>query len=92
MINKIWGFFIIIGVTVSILTGKIELINDLPEDEIISFYKQGEFVDLCRGPHLPSTGKVKAIKLTSMSSAYWRGDAKNQSLQRIYGIIVKRIA
>ena len=65
---------------------KIELINDLPEDEIISFYKQGEFVDLCRGPHLPSTGKVKAIKLTSMSSAYWRGDAKNQSLQRIYGI------
>ena len=65
---------------------KVELINDLPEGEILSFYKQGEFVDLCRGPHLPSTGKVKAIKLTTMSSAYWRGDASKQSLQRIYGI------
>jgi threonyl-tRNA synthetase len=65
---------------------KVELIKDLPEGEIISFYKQGEFVDLCRGPHLPSTGKVKAIKLTSMSSAYWRGDAKNKTLQRVYGI------
>ena len=65
---------------------KVEIIKDLPEGEILSFYKQGEFVDLCRGPHLPSTGKVKAIKLTSMSSAYWRGNAKNQSLQRIYGI------
>lgn len=65
---------------------KVELIKELPEEEIISFYKQGEFVDLCRGPHLPSTGKVKAIKLTSMSSAYWRGDAKNKSLQRVYGI------
>ena len=65
---------------------KVELINDLPEDEILSFYKQGEFVDLCRGPHLPSTGKVKAFKLTTMSSAYWRGDASKQSLQRIYGI------
>ena len=65
---------------------KVELIEELPEGEVISFYKQGEFVDLCRGPHLPSTGKVKAIKLTSMSSAYWRGDAKNQTLQRVYGI------
>lgn len=65
---------------------KVELIKELPEGEIISFYKQGEFVDLCRGPHLPSTGKVKAIKLTSMSSAYWRGDANNQTLQRVYGI------
>ena len=65
---------------------KVELIEELPEGETISFYKQGEFVDLCRGPHLPSTGKVKAIKLTSMSSAYWRGDAKNKSLQRVYGI------
>ncbi len=65
---------------------KVELIRDLPEGEIISFYKQGEFVDLCRGPHLPSTGKVKAIKLTSMSSAYWRGDSKNKTLQRVYGI------
>ena len=65
---------------------KVEIIKDLPEGETLSFYKQGEFVDLCRGPHLPSTGKVKAIKLTSMSSAYWRGDASKQSLQRIYGI------
>ena len=65
---------------------KVELIKDLPEGEVISFYKQGEFVDLCRGPHLPSTGKVKAIKLTSMSSSYWRGDANNQTLQRVYGI------
>ena len=65
---------------------KVELIKELPEGEVISFYKQGEFVDLCRGPHLPSTGKVKAVKLTSMSSAYWRGNAENQSLQRIYGI------
>ena len=65
---------------------KVEIISDLPEGEILSFYKQGEFVDLCRGPHLPSTGKVKAVKLTSMSSAYWRGDAKGQSLQRVYGI------
>lgn len=65
---------------------KVELIKELPEGEIISFYKQGEFIDLCRGPHLPSTGKVKAIKLTSMSSAYWRGDSKNKSLQRVYGI------
>ena len=65
---------------------KVELIKELPGGEIISFYKQGEFIDLCRGPHLPSTGKVKAIKLTSMSSAYWRGDSKNKSLQRVYGI------
>jgi len=65
---------------------KVELIEELPEEEEISFYKQGEFVDLCRGPHLPSTGKVKAIKLLSSSSAYWRGDEKNKSLQRIYGI------
>ena len=65
---------------------KVEIISDLPEDEVLSFYKQGEFVDLCRGPHLPSTGKVKAFKLTTMSSAYWRGDASKQSLQRIYGI------
>lgn len=65
---------------------KVELIKELPKGEVISFYKQGEFVELCRGPHLPSTGKVKAIKLTSMSSSYWKGDAKNKSLQRIYGI------
>ena len=65
---------------------KVELIKELPEGEVISFYQQGEFVDLCRGPHLPSTGKVKAIKLTSKSAAYWRGDSKNKSLQRVYGI------
>ena len=65
---------------------KVELINDLPEDAIISFYKQGEFTDLCAGPHLMSTGKVKAVKLLSSSGAYWRGNEKNKMLQRIYGI------
>lgn len=65
---------------------KQELINDLPEDEEISFYQQGEFTDLCAGPHLPSTGKVKAIKLLTSSGAYWRGNEKNKMLQRIYGI------
>ncbi|KAB3535458.1 threonine--tRNA ligase [Alkaliphilus pronyensis] len=64
---------------------KAELIKDLPEGSIISFYKQGEFTDLCAGPHLPSTGKVKAIKLLSVAGAYWRGDEKNKMLQRIYG-------
>ncbi|MBP1744453.1 MAG: thrS [Firmicutes bacterium] len=64
---------------------KVELIEDLPEDAIISFYKQGEFVDLCAGPHIPSTGKVKAFKLQSLAGAYWRGDEKNKMLQRIYG-------
>ena len=65
---------------------KIELINELPEGEEISFYKQGEFVDLCAGPHLMSTGKVKAIKLQTVSGAYWRGNENNKMLQRIYGI------
>ncbi len=65
---------------------KVELINDLPEGEVISFYKQGEFTDLCRGPHLPTTGAVKAIKLLTSSGAYWRGDEHNKMLQRIYGI------
>ena len=65
---------------------KVELIKELPEGEVISFYKQGEFTDLCRGPHLPSTGCVKAIKLLSSSGAYWRGDEHNKMLQRIYGI------
>lgn len=64
---------------------KVELINDLPEDEIISFYRQGEFIDLCAGPHVPSTGKVKAFKLLSVAGAYWRGSEKNKMLQRIYG-------
>lgn len=66
-------------------TYKVELIRDLPDGEVISFYKQGEFVDLCAGPHLPSTGKVKAFKLTQVSGAYWRGSEKNKMLQRIYG-------
>lgn len=66
-------------------TYKKELINDLPAGEEISFYKQGDFVDLCRGPHLPSTGKIKAFKLTSITGAYWRGDEKNKMLTRIYG-------
>jgi len=63
---------------------KVELIEEIP-DEKVSFYKQGEFVDLCRGPHLPSTGKVKHFKLLSVSGAYWRGNEKNPMLQRIYG-------
>lgn len=65
---------------------KVELIEDLPEGEEISFYSQGEFTDLCAGPHLESTGKVKAVKILSSSSAYWRGSEKNKMLQRIYAI------
>lgn len=65
---------------------KVELIEDLPEGEEISFYEQGDFTDLCAGPHLMSTGKVKAVKLLSSSAAYWRGDENNKMLQRIYGI------
>lgn len=65
---------------------KVELINDLPEGEEISFYKQGDFTDLCAGPHLISTGKVKSVKILSSSGAYWRGSEKNKMLQRIYAI------
>ena len=65
---------------------KVELIRDLPEGEEISFYKQGEFTDLCAGPHLMSTGKIKAVKILSTSGAYWRGDEHNKMLQRIYAI------
>ena len=65
---------------------KIELINDLPDDSVISFYKQGTFTDLCRGPHLPNTGKIKAFKLVSIAGAYWRGNEKNKMLTRIYGV------
>ena len=68
---------------------KVELINDLPEGEVISFYKQGEFTDLCRGPHVPYTAKVKAYKLLSSTGAYWRGSEKNKMLQRIYGTAFK---
>ena len=64
---------------------KVELINDLPEDAVISFYKQGDFVDLCAGPHLMKTGVIKAFKLISSSGAYWRGNSDNKMLTRIYG-------
>ncbi|RCW41915.1 threonine--tRNA ligase [Paenibacillus prosopidis] len=64
---------------------KLELIRDLPADSVITLYDQGEFFDLCRGPHLPSTGRIKAFKLLSVAGAYWRGDSKNKMLQRIYG-------
>ena len=65
---------------------KVELINDLPEDAVISTYTQGDFIDLCAGPHIPNAGMVKAIKLLSLAGAYWRGSEKNKMLQRIYGI------
>ncbi len=64
---------------------KVELIEELPENEVISCYRQGDFLDLCAGPHVPSTGKLKAVKLLSVAGAYWRGDEKNRMLQRIYG-------
>jgi threonyl-tRNA synthetase len=64
---------------------KLELIRDLPEEAVISIYEQGEFFDLCRGPHLPSTGRIKAFKLLNVSGAYWRGNSDNKMLQRIYG-------
>lgn len=65
---------------------KVELINDLPEGEKISLYKQGDYIDLCRGPHIPSTKYAKAFKLISVAGAYWRGNEKNKMLQRVYGI------
>jgi len=65
---------------------KIELISELPEDAEISFYRQGEFTDLCAGPHLPGTGRVKAVKLINLAGAYWRGNEKNKMIQRIYGV------
>jgi threonyl-tRNA synthetase len=65
---------------------KVELINDLPADvSVVSIYKDGDYVDLCRGPHIPSTGRIKAFKLLSVAGAYWRGDERNKMLQRIYG-------
>ncbi|WP_151735347.1 threonine--tRNA ligase [Paenibacillus tengchongensis] len=64
---------------------KLELIEALPEDSVISIYEQGEFFDLCRGPHVPSTGKIKVFKLMNVAGAYWRGDSKNKMLQRVYG-------
>lgn len=65
---------------------KLELIRDLPEEAVISIYDQGEFSDLCRGPHLASTGQIKVFKLMSVAGAYWRGDSNNKMLQRIYGV------
>jgi len=64
---------------------KVEIIKDIPEGEPLTFYQQDDFIDLCRGPHTPSTGKIKAFKLLKVAGAYWRGDAKNEMLQRIYG-------
>lgn len=64
---------------------KAQIIEDIPRDEVISIYRQGEFLDLCRGPHVPSTGKLKAFKLMKVAGAYWRGDSRNEMLQRIYG-------
>ena len=66
-------------------TYKVQIIESIPSNEDLSFYRQGDFIDLCRGPHVPSTGKLKAFKLTKVAGAYWRGDSKNEMLQRIYG-------
>lgn len=66
-------------------TYKAEIIRDIPQGEVLSLYKQGDFEDLCRGPHVPNTNKIKAFKLTKLAGAYWRGDASNEMLQRIYG-------
>ncbi|MCB5266593.1 MAG: threonine--tRNA ligase [Candidatus Cloacimonetes bacterium] len=65
---------------------KIEILSEIPDGDVISTYTQGDFIDLCRGPHIPSTGKIKAVKLLKSSGAYWRGDEKNKMLKRIYGI------
>ncbi len=71
---------------------KVELIRDLPADAVISLYTQGDFTDLCAGPHLPSTGRIKALKLQSLAGAYWRGNEKNKMLQRIYGTAFEKKA
>ena len=71
---------------------KVELIRDLPEDAVITLYTQGDFTDLCAGPHLPSTGRIKALKLQSLAGAYWRGSEKNKMLQRIYGTAFEKKA
>ncbi|MFT7384956.1 MAG: threonyl-tRNA synthetase, partial [Urechidicola sp.] len=64
---------------------KVEIIESIPSNQALSFYQQGDFIDLCRGPHVPATGKLQAFKLTKVAGAYWRGDSKNAMLQRIYG-------
>lgn len=66
------------------------MLKDIPRGEDITLYQQGEFVDLCRGPHLPSTGMIKAFKLTRVSGAYWRGDSENEVLQRVYGVAFQK--
>ena len=78
--NEAIAYFLNLGETY-----KAKIIQDLPENEVLSLYRQGDFEDLCRGPHVPSTGKLKAFKLTKLAGAYWRGDANNEMLQRIYG-------
>lgn len=69
---------------------KLEMLKDIPRGEVITLYQQGEFVDLCRGPHLPSTGMIKAFKLIRVSGAYWRGDSENEVLQRVYGVAFQK--
>lgn len=69
---------------------KLDILKDIPKDEKVTLYQQGEFIDLCRGPHLPSTGFIKAFKLTRVSGAYWRGDSQNEVLQRVYGVAFKK--
>ncbi|WIG46678.1 threonine--tRNA ligase [Bacillus halotolerans] len=69
---------------------KLEILKDIPRGENMTLYQQGEFVDLCRGPHLPSTGMIKAFKLTRVSGAYWRGDSQNEVLQRVYGVAFQK--
>ena len=64
---------------------KVQILESIPSEEDLSFYKQGDFIDLCRGPHVPATGKLQAFKLTKVAGAYWRGDSRNEMLQRIYG-------
>src|SRR3990167_7023102 len=64
---------------------KVQIIRDLPDNETLTIYAQDDFVDLCRGPHVPNTSALKAFKLTKLAGAYWRGDSKNEMLQRIYG-------
>lgn len=66
-------------------TTKAELIAAIPEGQAVSLYREGDFIDLCRGPHVPSTGKLKVFKLMKVAGAYWRGDHRNEQLQRIYG-------
>ncbi|GAG89354.1 unnamed protein product, partial [marine sediment metagenome] len=66
-------------------TYKVQIVEEIPEDQKLTLYKQGDFVDLCRGPHVPSTGKLGAFKLTKLAGAYWRGDSNNEMLQRVYG-------